>query len=95
MARTWFIGALLILVSALFVGNVWQSYRYTRMERDVQSLRREHLAVLEENKRLIVGVAGLRSPRRVRAIAEEELGLIPLPADRIQRIDIGRGTGGE
>ena len=95
MAKRWVIGTLLVLVSALFLGNVWQSYRYTRLERSVQSLQREHLAILEENKRLIVGVAGLRSPRRIRMIAEEELGLGPLPADRVRRIDFGGGPGGQ
>lgn len=95
MVRTMLIGTLLVLVSTLFLGNVWQSYRYTRLEREVQSLRRNHVTVLEENKRLIVGVAGLRSPRRIRLIAEEELGLEPLPADRVQRIEIGRGVGGD
>ena len=84
-----------MLVSGLFLGNVWQAYRYTRLERDVVSLRGEHLASLEENKRLIVGVAGLRSPRRIRVIAEEELGLVPLPADRVKRVDLGgRVSGG-
>lgn len=94
MVRRVLIGTFLILVSGLFLGNVWQSYRYTRLEREIQTVRREHMEILEENKRLIVGVAGLRSPRRIRTIAEEELGLKPLPADRVKRIDIGGGSSG-
>lgn len=95
MMRKLLVGTLLIVVSGLFIGNVWQSYRFTRLEREIIALRRQHLESLEENKRLIAGVAGLRSPRRIRAIAEEELGLEPLRADRVQRIEIGRMPGAE
>lgn len=94
MPRNVLIGTLLVVVSGLFLGNVWQSYRYTRLERSVVAVQREHMEILEKNKHLIVGVAGLRSPRRIRAIAEEELHLQPLPADQIKRIDVGGGGRG-
>ncbi len=95
MTRTALVGSLLIIVSVLFLGNAWQAFRFARLEMDVLSIRRQHLAVLEENKRLIVGVAGLRSPRRIRSIAQEELGLAPLAADRVKRVDFAGGAGGD
>lgn len=85
--RTWGIALLVVAVSTAFLLNVWQSYRYTQVEREIQRIQRRHHEILEENKRLIVGIAGLRSPRRVRAIAEEDLNLFPAPADAIQRVD--------
>ncbi len=85
---------LLIALAGVFLLNVWQSFRYTQMERELTRIHRSHHATLEENKRLIVGIAGLRSPRRIRAIAEEDLGLEPARADRIQRIDFPGGIRG-
>lgn len=84
---------LIALVPALFLANVWQSYRYVRLDRSLSQIQREHLALIEENKRLIVGIAGLRSPDRIREIAGEDLGLSPLRADQVRRIDLGGARG--
>lgn len=84
------LAALLLMVPALFLLNVWQSYRYRRLERDVTRVETRHRQVLEENKRLVVGIATLRSPDRIRQIAIEELELQPLDPDRIMRIEIRR-----
>ncbi|MFP4152192.1 MAG: hypothetical protein ACLFR8_04800 [Alkalispirochaeta sp.] len=82
------LAALIVLIPVLFLANVRQSYRFSRLESRLQAVHREHLALLEENKRLIVGVAGLRSPDRIRDLAENELGLEAAPADRVERIRI-------
>ncbi len=83
--------SLIVLAPALFVGNVWQAYRFSRLEGQLGRIEREHIRILEENKRLIVGIAGLRSPSRVRQLAEKDLGLMPVPADRVERIRFERG----
>ena len=87
--------SLIMIVPLLFVANVWQSYRFVQLERDLDAIQTRHVDLLEENKQLIVGIAGLRSPSRVRTLAVEDLGLEPLPADRVRRIDIRGGDGGE
>lgn len=93
--RRWIVGfSLMTIVPMLFVANVWQSHRFVRLQQKLESIQTSHLDLLEENKRLVVGIAGLRSPTRVRLIAEEDLGLSPVQAERIQRIEIdedGRG----
>ncbi|SIQ04641.1 hypothetical protein SAMN05920897_10313 [Alkalispirochaeta americana] len=91
MTKIVMIGTAITLISTLFFANVWQSYRFTQLERDVLATQRDHRLLLEENKRLVVGIAGLRSPRRIRALAETELALEPLSANRIQRVDISGG----
>jgi cell division protein FtsL len=83
---------LLLTVAVVFLLNVWQSYRYTQLERDVAGIQREHRALLEENKRLVVGIASLRSPQRIRAIARDDLNMEPAPASRIRRIDFPQGN---
>lgn len=85
----WLLVSLIVLVPALFLANVWQSYRYTQIRREVVAVHEEQLRVIEENKRLIVGISGLRSPARIRLLAQDELGLQPIDADDVRRIDTG------
>jgi cell division protein FtsL len=85
---------LIVLAPVLFVANVWQAYRFDRIEGHLRTVEREHLRILEENKRLIVGIAGLRSPARVRELAEKDLGLEAAPADRVERIRFEREWSG-
>lgn len=80
-----------ILAPSLFVANVWQAYRFSRLEGYLQGVEREHLRILEANKRLIVGIAGLRSPSRIRQLAENDLGLNAASAERVERIRFERG----
>ncbi len=94
--RRWIVGfSLILIVPTLFVVNVWQSYRFVSLQQNLETIQETHLQLLEENKRLVVGIAGLRSPTRVRTIAEEDLGLSPVSADRIQRIEIDGGSRGQ
>lgn len=83
--------SLITVTPVLFVANVWQAYRFNRIERQLRSIEQDHLGILEENKRLIVGIAGLRSPARVRDLATDDLGLEPAAADRVKRIRFERG----
>lgn len=87
--------ALIVATPLLFMANVWQSYRFHGVESQLRVLQDKYLEVLEDNKRMIVGIAGLRSPSRVRSLAEEELGLEAVPADRVDRVFIesNRGIG--
>lgn len=94
--KRWIVGfSFIVIVPLLFVANVWQSHRFVLLQQNIQSIQETHLELLEENKRLVVGIAGLRSPSRVRTIAEEDLGLTPVSADRIRRIEIDGGDRGQ
>ncbi|POR04741.1 hypothetical protein AU468_02705 [Alkalispirochaeta sphaeroplastigenens] len=94
MTKIVMIGTAITLISTLFFANVWQSYRFVQLEREVVATQRRHQSLLEENKRLVVGIASLRSPRRIRALAETTLALEPLSSDRIQRVDLSGGARG-
>jgi cell division protein FtsL len=82
---------IIVLPIALFL-NVWQSFRWETLEREVTRLEQKQRDMVEENKRLIAGIAVLRSPGRIRTLAEEELELEPgFPADTVYvRIETGR-----
>jgi cell division protein FtsL len=87
----WILISLVVLVPVLFVANVRQSYRFWQIEQEVVRVQAQHSRVLEENKQLLVGISGLRSPARIRFLASEELGLDALGETRIIRIKPGGG----
>lgn len=91
MRRYILLACIIVLPIALFL-NVWQSFRYETLERDVAQLEEKQRDMIEENKRLIAGIAVLRSPARIRSLAETELELEPgFPARTVYvRIDTGR-----
>lgn len=79
---------LLFLVPILFVTNVLQSFRFSRLRMQTDNSRVAITQTVEENKRLIAGIAGLRSPARIRTIAGEQLQMSPVSIDDVIRIDV-------
>ena len=85
---------LLLLVFAflgLFFLNTWQGFRYRELERDVEKLELEQKNWLENNKKVIAALAILSSPRRVKTLAVEQLGLEPLQAENVMEITVEAG----
>lgn len=78
---------LIILVPVLLFANVAQAFRYGRLERQVAELEREQLALIEENKRAILAITVLTSPRRVGDLAEGVLELERISTDGITRLE--------
>lgn len=67
---------LLLATVPLFVFvNVYQTYRYQTIERSVALLTSQQKSWLEENKRMIAGIAVLSAPQRIEQIAKNKLGL--------------------
>ena len=78
-----------LLVPALFFAGVWQSFRYYQLNQRLQTAYEHHELLFENNKRLIAGIAGLRSPQRIRQIAVRDLELHALRAEDLTRIRVG------
>ena len=89
--RTAVVTLLVILVPLLLFANVYSSFQYSQLQREIQRLEREQLALIEENKRAILAISILSSPRRVGALAEDELGLERIDPDRVERLGVGSG----
>lgn len=84
------ISFLIILVPVLLFSNVLQAFRYGRLERRIEELEAEQLTLIEENKRAILAVSVLTSPRRIGELAERDLGLERIDPTGITKLEASR-----
>ena len=73
----------------LFFINTWQGFRYQVLEREVQRLEQEQKNWLEKNKKVIAALAVLSSPERIRSLANDSLGLMPLQGENLIEVELG------
>jgi hypothetical protein len=62
-------------VPLLLFAGIWQVYSYQALEKEVRLMEAEQKRWFEENKRKVVGIEYLGSPRRLDQVAREELNL--------------------
>jgi cell division protein FtsL len=75
------IAAFLVVV---LLGSAWQHFELLRHGYQVEELRRQRAAEEETGRRLRLEVATLRSPKRIEALATEQLHLVaPSSAEAI------------
>jgi cell division protein FtsL len=75
---------LIVMLPALLFANVYQAYRYSRLEREVALLEMRQHDLIERNKRAILAISVLTSPDRIGPLAMNELELERLdPRDLI------------
>jgi cell division protein FtsL len=73
---------------------VWQSTRYTDLEREIARLETAQEEWVESNKRLIAGIAMLSSSERIENIARNDPGLVRVKPEDILQIRIEEGRHG-
>lgn len=78
---------ILLLPLFLFL-NVLQSFSYQKVESELSELEAMQKKMLEENKKLIIGIEFLRNPVRLEKAAEGPLDMERAGSDRIIRIVI-------
>ena len=84
---------LVIIIPAVLFLSVWQSYRYDKLNSEVEALEQTQMEIFEKNKKHVMGIEYLKSPFRINKIAEEELELDKIDADKIIRIDLVPSAG--
>ena len=79
----------IVLSIPLFLGIVaWQSVRYTELDRDVRRLEAAQEDWVENNKKLIAGIAVLSSSRRIEQVAVRDLGLVKIAPEDVLQVRI-------
>jgi cell division protein FtsL len=78
---------LVFTIPVLLFFNVWQVYRHDQVKDAVSALEEQQREWLERNKRMIAGIAVLRSPTRIDKLAKEELELEKIESGRLLRIN--------
>ena len=64
-----------VFLPLLFCANVWQSFRYSSLKREIARLESVQQDLLEQNKRNIAGISVLESPERIYTLGKEKLDL--------------------
>ena len=77
----------LMLFPLMLCLNVWQSYRFQRLEEDLVRLQEQQMDLLEKNKRALAALAVYSSPSRVGELAEEGLGLKKIESGDVVHIE--------
>jgi cell division protein FtsL len=75
-------------IPLLLLVNTWQMYRYNTLGKELSIKEEEQKVWMEKNKKMIAGIAVLRSPARIEKVAQEELGLEKIDSERITTIII-------
>jgi cell division protein FtsL len=73
---------------------VWQSTRYTDLEREITRLETLQEEWVESNKRLIAGIAMLSSSERIENIARNDPDLVRVRPEDVLQIRIEEGNHG-
>jgi cell division protein FtsL len=79
------------LLCSVGIARVHTRTRVLEMGAQISELTSEQARLLDDRRRLEAERAYLRHPEQVRETATTRLGMIPLPADRIQTIRIPGG----
>ncbi|RKX83454.1 MAG: hypothetical protein DRP57_07910 [Spirochaetes bacterium] len=66
---------LILSIPAMLFLVTWQNIRFTELSASISSIREEQEDLMEKNKRLIIGLAILRSPKRIEDIGLKDLKL--------------------
>ncbi|MCP5514638.1 MAG: hypothetical protein H7A26_04150 [Spirochaetales bacterium] len=61
-----------ITVPVLLFLNVWQGFRYERMNAEIRNYEYEQKEWFEENKRMLAALSVYSSPARVKKIVDED-----------------------
>ena len=78
-----------VLTIPLFLGIVaWQSVRYTELDRGVRRLEAAQEDWVENNKRLIAGIAVLSSSKRIEQVAVHDLKLLKIAPEYVLQVRI-------
>ena len=88
--------SILVLVSVplLMMLQVLQSYRYAVALEDAENYEAVQLDMLEDNKRILAGIAVFSAPARVYRVAEESLELAPASPEKVLQVRFPDTTGG-
>jgi cell division protein FtsL len=76
-----FMVAAMVLVTLVSVFHVWSRVKVIDLNLDISATRRAFQEMQQENKRLKVEIASLKTPARIEALAKGELGMA-MPTDQ-------------
>jgi len=93
MIKRYLLIYLFAITIPIFLGiAVWQSVRYMELDRSTRRLEAAQKDWVENNKKLIAGIAVLSSSLRIEQIAVNDLGLLKIRPEDVLQIRIEEET---
>jgi cell division protein FtsL len=94
MIRRYALLYLFVFTVPVFLGlAVWQSFRYAELDRNVRRLEAVQEDWVENNKKLIAGIAVLSSSSRISQVAVHDLRLTKVKPENVLQVRIEEGQG--
>ena len=94
MIRRYVLIYFFVLTIPFFLGvAVWQSFRYSELDKGVRHLEAAQEDWVGSNKKLIAGIAVLSSSSRIEQVAVHDLGLSKMKPEDILQVRIEGGEG--
>ena len=85
-----FIVVLAMTVPFLLFAVAWQSCQYSTLLNHAEKLEEEQKVWMQENKKIITGIAVLESPERIEKVIKELLSVKKLQPEDILKITVGK-----
>ncbi len=85
----------LVSVPLLMMLQVLQGYRYAAAVEEMEVSESTQLDRLEENKRILAGIAVYNAPARIYQVSEDSLNLSEADPDNILLVRFPEDTGGQ
>ena len=83
-----------VLSIPFFLGAaIWQSVQYAKLDRNVRTLEAIQENWVENNRKLIAGIAVLSSSERIEQVAVHDLGLTKINPENVLQVKIEGGYG--
>jgi len=77
---------LILTIPAMLFLVTWQNIRFTELSASISGIREQQEDLMEKNKRLIIGIAILRSPKRIEDIGFKDLKLHEASSSEVIKI---------
>jgi len=85
-----FIVLLALTVPCLLFAVAWQACQYSTLLNHAEKLEEEQKVWMQENKKIVTGIAVLESPERIEKVIKELLSVKKLQPEDILKITIGK-----
>ncbi|MBN2735469.1 MAG: hypothetical protein JXR70_00720 [Spirochaetales bacterium] len=84
---------IVLLVPVFTFLEIWRVYDFKKLQKEIDTLQKEQVMALEENKDVLRDIAVNSSPKRIYDLAKNKLGLEKRDSHETRKIEFTRSDG--